>query len=382
MDLRTLHSDAMDLAEKAMIERARGNHTTAIKHLRKAFHKEEMAARKAVETGVPEPALSILLKSAAHLAVDVGELRHAEKLVASALAGDPPNELAHELRGLLEEVGFHRHLDLQGVELQSNDVQMVLVGAAVAPGMAASDEFVGRVKTFQSLIYRTSESDEGIDYRERGDPKQEIERPLQLFVSMPRAASFAVSLKIASAKGQGEFSFAKSSVVLDKLLDRLGMFDRGEFESLKHELPKKGYYENFVKLASDLAPDGDRVRMVGFTSQRGQHERRIEMRRAPEAGSGDTHALPTRDRRSFTGRLFYYNENNEGSLTVKIRTEDGAEYRLRSETDLLTKATKYVGRSGLVVITGVQTGRTTIEFDGIKAQRRKRTPKKAPKKHR
>ena len=220
-----------------------------------------------------------MLKSAAHLAVDAGELRLAEQLVAIALAGDPPEEIANELRCLFEEVGFHRHLELRGIELHSNDLQMVLVGAAIAPGMAASDEFVKRVETMQSLFYRTSESDQDVEYRDRGDPKQEIGNPLQLFVSVPRAASFAVSLKVASEKGQGELDFAESSVVVETLLDRLAMFEEADYEALKREIPKKEYFDNFVKLASELAPDGIRVRMVGFTTKCGTVEKRLQMKR-------------------------------------------------------------------------------------------------------
>jgi hypothetical protein len=171
MDLRTLHSEAMDLAERSMIARAQGKDEAAKKHLTEALRKEEMAARLAVEKGVPEPTRTILLKSAAHLAVDAGEIRLAERLIGTALAGDPPEELAEELRSAFEEIWFHRHLDLRGVELHSNDLQMVMVGDAIAPGMVASDQFIKRVESFQSLIYRTSESDQGIEYRERGDPR-------------------------------------------------------------------------------------------------------------------------------------------------------------------------------------------------------------------
>lgn len=380
MDLRTLHSEAMDLAEKAMLDRARGKGEAAKKHLAEALRKEEQAARLAVKNSVPEPTRTILLKSAAHLAVDAGNLRLAEQLIGIALAGDPPEELALELRGVFEEIGFHRHLDLRGVELQNNDLQMVMVGDAIAPGMVASDQFIKRVETFQSLIYRTSESDLGIEYRERGDPKQEIEKPLQMYVSVPRAASFAVSLKVASQKGQAEFSFAESSVVIDHVMDRLGMFERADYESLSMQIPKQEYFDNFVRLASDLAPDGQLVKMVGFTTQRGTVEKRLEMRRSPKADGKLAVFVPSNERRPLKGKLFYFNENNEGALTIKLRTDDGHEFRLKADTDMLTKAGKYVGRKAGVTVTGIQTSRATVEFDEIKANKASRASKKPTKK--
>jgi len=382
MDLRTLHSEAMDLAEQAMIARAQGKADAANKHLAEALRKEEKAARLAVQHGVPEPTRTILLKSAAHLAVDAGEIRLAEQLIGTALAGDPPEELAQELRSAFEEIGFHRHLDLRGVELQNNDLQMVMVGDAIAPGMVASDQFIKRVDVFQSLIYRTSESDLGIEYRERGDPKQDIEKPLQMYVSVPRAASFAVSLKVASKKGQAEFGFAESAVVVDHLIDRLTMFERAEYESLSQQIPKKEYFNNFVRLASDLAPDGKLVKMVGFTTQRDTGEKRLEMRRSPKADGKLAVFVPSNERRPLKGKLSFFKEDSEGAFTLKLRTSDNLEYRLKATDDLMQIAIKCVGRKSGVTVTGVQTSRATIEFDEIKPNRAMRSSKKPAKKRR
>jgi len=382
MDLRTLHSEAMDHAEMAMIERARGKTKVASKHLIEALQKEELAARLAVDNGVPEPTRTILLKSAAHLAVDAGQIRLAEQLVGIALSGDPPEELAEELRGMFEEIGFHRHLDVHGVELQNNDLQMVMVGDAIAPGMIASDQFVKRVETLQNLMYRTSESDIGSAYRERGGVRQAIEKPLQMYVSVPRAASFAVSLKVTSLKGQSEFTFAESSIVIDHLMERLDLFERADYNSLKTQIPEKDYYDNFIRLASDLAPDGTLVKMVGFTTQRGDIQKRLELRRTAKSDGNLAPFASSNERRSVKGKLFYFNENNEGLLTIKLRTQDNDEFKLKGPTDMLTKASKYLGRKAGVTITGVQTGKATIEFDEIKANKSSRSSKKQAKKRR
>lgn len=382
MDLRTLHTEAMDLAERAMIDRARGKMQAAKRHLLEALRKEETAAKHAVETGVPEPTRTILLKSAAHLAVDAGELRLAERLIGTALAGEPPEELAEELRSVFEEIGFHRHLDLRGVELQHNDFQMVMVGDAIAPGMVASDQFTKRVDTVQSLIYRTSENDRNEPYRERGDPKQSIQKPLQTYISTPRAASFSVTVRVASLIGQTEMGFAESSMVVERLMTRLDMYERAEYVKLRKEIPKKEYFDNFVRLATELAPDGKLVKMVGFTTQRGKDEKRVEMRRSPKDDGNMAVFVPSNERRPVKGKLFYFNENNEGTLTIKLRTDDGFEYRLKADTDMLTKASKYVGRKGGVTVTGLQTSRATIEFDEIKTNRASRTAKRTTKKRR
>jgi hypothetical protein len=51
-----------------------------------------------------EPTRSVLHRSAAALAVECGEAREAERLIAVALAGNPPEEIAEELRDLWQEL--------------------------------------------------------------------------------------------------------------------------------------------------------------------------------------------------------------------------------------------------------------------------------------
>jgi len=138
MDVRSLHSEAMDLAEKAMIERARGRPAAAQKHLAEALKKEEKAARLAVHNGAPEPTRSILLKSAAHLAVDAGELRLAEQLIAIALAGEPPDDMAAELRTLFEEV---RSLLRKPVSSAAKPPRVAVRGAQASKTVLRVEEF-------------------------------------------------------------------------------------------------------------------------------------------------------------------------------------------------------------------------------------------------
>ena len=55
-----------------------------------------------------EPTRSVLHRSAATLAVECSELREAEKLIGRALAGNPPDDIANELRDLLLEKIYSR----------------------------------------------------------------------------------------------------------------------------------------------------------------------------------------------------------------------------------------------------------------------------------
>src|SRR5688500_11848078 len=101
-ELSDLHSAAMDLASRAMIARQSEDHTMALVLFRQAFEKEKQAALSYLSNQSSEPSRSVLLRSAASLALECREYREAERLIGAALAGNPPLELLEELREIYE----------------------------------------------------------------------------------------------------------------------------------------------------------------------------------------------------------------------------------------------------------------------------------------
>ena len=96
-NLNEIHQQAMELAEQAFVARRRDDFVTARSLAYRAFVLEKQAADQAQT----EPTRSVLHRSAATLALDCGEYREAERLVAAALAGTPPEPIANELREVL-----------------------------------------------------------------------------------------------------------------------------------------------------------------------------------------------------------------------------------------------------------------------------------------
>ena len=86
--LRAIHNEAMDLAQMAQIAARQGDADKADKMFLQAFEKEREAAMMAFTDNHPQPGLSILLQSAAHLAVTCKLQREAEKLIGLALSGE------------------------------------------------------------------------------------------------------------------------------------------------------------------------------------------------------------------------------------------------------------------------------------------------------
>jgi hypothetical protein len=75
----------------------------AIALSRAAFTKERAAADLVANQFDLEPTRSVLHRSAAVLAIECNQLRDAERLIGRALSGNPPDDIADELRDLLLE---------------------------------------------------------------------------------------------------------------------------------------------------------------------------------------------------------------------------------------------------------------------------------------
>src|SRR5574340_678079 len=101
-EVNELHRHAMILADQADEAKRSGNMDKYSELTREALRFESEAAWKVAGEIMLEPSRSVLFRSAASLALESRELRVAEQLIAAALAGQPPAEIAEELRDLLE----------------------------------------------------------------------------------------------------------------------------------------------------------------------------------------------------------------------------------------------------------------------------------------
>lgn len=124
-----LHDQAMNLTDLAFIARKNRNTEQAQAYFRQAYELERDAALLVVDNtpkedvASTEPTRSVLLRSAATLALDVDELREAERLVALGLAGNPPEMIAVELRDVLEQITLRRDLETEAEDLADSTKQ-------------------------------------------------------------------------------------------------------------------------------------------------------------------------------------------------------------------------------------------------------------------
>jgi hypothetical protein len=278
-EVNTLHQKAMELADQAAMARRAGTMDEFKRLTVEALKLETEAAKTFAAESNLEPTRSVLFRSAATLAVECQELRIAEQLISTALAGNPPSEIADELRDLLEDVYFNRHLELRGVKLAPGEVQMMLEGDGVGFGMTRSEAFIQRVNVLETMLYRTAERLLERPFREAGRKIKKLAKDFELYLSVPRSASFAVTLKL-SQSNQPDLpgvDDSKSKNTMKELLDNLEILNKGDIRALEKRIPDEPYRRNFIALAERLSPDGSDIRTVGFTSVTGTETRKVAL---------------------------------------------------------------------------------------------------------
>lgn len=123
--IQELHQQAMDLAEQADLKKLNDKATQAREILKQALALEVEAAQLIAKDMTAEPTRSVLHRSAATLAIECGELQMAEKLIAIAIAGTPPADVAEELKDLFIQINLRKYLERRGVPLAEEQLQLL-----------------------------------------------------------------------------------------------------------------------------------------------------------------------------------------------------------------------------------------------------------------
>jgi hypothetical protein len=284
--INELHSKAMDLAETAFFHSRKGESILASQYFAKALELERRAAYMLSIDEINEPSRSILFRSAASLAFNAGDPISAERLAAQGLAGFPPPEIQEELRDLLEEIAFYRHLSTHGMQLSEAEWKMTLDGSAVKKGVVLTDLLMARVEKVSSLVRRTVERKLGLPFQvNRGVPDGRRDR-YGLFTRAFAPSSFAVIFQLGQPDEKqiplftGELEPVQ---VIDEVLTCLSFVENEHVDLLSERIPDQDYLENFIGLARQIAPDGKDIKTVGFTVLRGGEESSLAIRKNRKA---------------------------------------------------------------------------------------------------
>jgi hypothetical protein len=276
LSAKQLHREAMNVVDIALSLKKKLEDDMATEYYKQAYALEVQAAKLTIK----EPARTILHKSAALLALEFGGIREAEKLIASSLSEDGPEDLAEELRNLLETINFRRHLKLQGISLSRREFQFSLSGTGVDYGAAPSDAVLKRLIDVRKILVRTAQRQSNIPFDQKPSHSNQSSENLTLYMEVARAQSYAVTLRLGQRQGS-DVLFPEvddfPSKVIDEVLECIDLVDKEDFIALEQRIGQDEYYNNFIALIKNIAPDGDTVSMVGFTAQRNEVEKQVKL---------------------------------------------------------------------------------------------------------
>ena len=306
-----LHDEAMEYADHAYFARKDGDLEGFLRYSRLAYEKEEQAALS-IESVESEPTRSVLHRSAATLAYDCGEYRNAENLIFRALVGNPPEEIADELRELYDKVKFARNLQLKDIYLGEEELQMALQGDAIGPGIAPRKLIFSRITDIEKLLQRTVALKNGQAYSER--IPSAVRDNYQLFLSGLSANSFNVSLRVGLAYQPLLTGLGKFNDVFDVLMENVSLINQGDYDLLQANLREPAYYRNFIGLVKRIAPDGSAVSSVGLRARVGNQLRQVSFER---------------------------NRHELLDIPVPVAKESGNNIELKDETQTVTGILKY-----------------------------------------
>ncbi|MBF0556209.1 MAG: hypothetical protein HQK96_16945 [Nitrospirae bacterium] len=311
----------MEYADEAFYHKLKGDHGKAEEFFSLAFELELKAAAS-YKNSTLEPTRSVLYRSAATLACDCGKLREAERLVAFALSGDPPEEIAEELRDLLEVINFKRHLKIHDIEVDSSTLQLSIAGKAVSHGMAKLGDFIPRIQSTEKIIKRTFERMCDLPYREGGRGKTAV-RKNACYMSVPKAASLSVSIKIGRPTEQHDL-FLPPTVIIDEVMECFELLSDSKIESLKKRINNAAYYRNFMGLSKRMEPDGENISLVGFTVIRNGIEKMVALKKMTDfvMDIDEESVAPKQEITTVIGQLLY--ANSIKGEEIKVKEENGS----------------------------------------------------------
>jgi hypothetical protein len=328
-EIEALHNRAMDLAEKAVILRLRKNIDESTEAFNAAFLLETEAAMQIKDLYDLEPSRSIMFRSAASLALNARLFRQAEQMIAIGLSGNPPEPIADELRDLYETINFERHLKLKGVTLSDSDVQLSLAGSAVSYGMVKAEDFIKRAEIFENMAIRTAERLLKKPFREKGRVPNEIKENFETYYSIPRAASFAITVRVGYRPKNYEL-FDENDIqtaVINEILENIKMVNNHDENKLKDKIENEDYFFNTLSLIKKISPDNKEVSLVGFTTSKNGNDNTVAFTRSAEEIkiAQIIHSIDVSEMEDvvISGKLTYADASKSD---IRLRTEKGESY--------------------------------------------------------
>lgn len=268
MNILDKHNEAMDLAEQAF-KLVQSNPSLAEELFTKAYLIERSIADSIEPVPENEPSRSIFYKSAASLALNAQLYREAEITACLGLIGNGDDLELDELREIFEQANFERHLALKGVDLANNQFQLSFIGNEVGVGYIKSSELIDRLTIIEDIAKKEVEKKANRQFNSRGRPGKVVQL-YPLYFSAGMTGSYRIIIQIGTTKYDSNIFGDKHEIekeIILSIIKKVELINNNDLESLKEEYGAEDpYYDFFVASMKSFAPDGNKIKMIGFTT--------------------------------------------------------------------------------------------------------------------
>ena len=263
------HAESERLASHAEVELRRKDVSAAKNLYMKAAEAESQALLELVPN--KPRTLGITAVSAASLWFKARAFKKASQLCYLMLSrADLPDFAVDQLKGLVQAIWIEESKSDAEVAFLPGQVNFSVKGGEVVVGGAPLDLIVDKVKTIQSIFYRTVEESQDMPLRRRGDPKREVQDACRawLFQMPPGSYQFSVAIQEPAQR-----DFFKATIDPDLIAERflkvLRASAAGDAAQLELIVPDVDYRSTFLKLARNLAPTGKTFGQLEISSALG-----------------------------------------------------------------------------------------------------------------
>lgn len=348
-EVKRLHRIAMEYADEADLAKLVGERDEYLRLMKMAFEREKAAADLMADVHV-EPSRGVLHRSAATLGWLCGMYVGAEKLIYRALAGNPRSDTEWELKDLLGTVNLAK----SGIHLSEAKLQLSLQGSVVGFGKAAEEEVSSRTPSIAAMLRISAKS----AFRKARVVASNLSKEIgdiPVFYEGLETGSCIVNLRLGEPKRENAFpGFGLFDEAIQPFLNHLSLLEGDQVEELQEDLDNQKDYADFIKAATKLAPDGQKISSVKFqavvddfpkivTLSKSKHHISTlplpEIGRTPEATDEDI---------SKTGKLLIASVRE---TTVVLETADDGDWTIEGGKDLIVQvAQAYLDKR--VIVTG------------------------------
>ena len=133
-------------------------------------------------------------------------------------------------------------------------------------GVAPLSDWANRANYSQLLFYRIAQRMLGFPYKDQ--LQSGIRSSYPTFASAPRPGSFSFSLRLGQPVHQPALpSFFDSAEIINEFMDLMDLANGSpEMHGISDRVQDPAYQRNFLGIARNIAPDGNRIRQVGLAA--------------------------------------------------------------------------------------------------------------------